>query len=154
MTIKLKLLGTKEAEKLFKSAIKQSRKATELSMEDTVLDAHETAVKRANRVVLTKNPAPSRGHFDPTPGARNNLRPFHRTGNYRRSIKFSIASRKLSGKITAGAKYSKRLETEYNNLKISADEAMGRFSKHMKKNYEKEMRRNRSSGKGGSKRIG
>lgn len=145
--ISFKLVGEKNFERLLSQAVKRCRKTAELALEDATLFAHETAVERSNRVVLQKLPSPKRGYFDPTPGRRNKLRPFMRTGTYRRSIKFKVANKKLKGTISAGANYSKKLEEDYKNLEQSAVIAMKKFPKFFERNFRSQMRKNRSGRK-------
>ena len=141
MSVSHKLLNTKEAEKMFSNAFKKSAESATLAFEDITLLAHETAVKRSNRVVL---PRVNGKYIDPTPGQRNDLRPFQRTGNYRRSIKFKFSrSGGFKGVISAGANYSKKLEQSYFNLKESADLAVKQFPKIMERNFKQRMRKNR-----------
>jgi hypothetical protein len=123
MGVSLKLLGTKKAEKVFALAAKKSKRSADCAFEDTTMFAHETAVKRARS---------------------RKIRPFWRTGNYTRSINFSISSKgTFTGKIFSPVTYAKKLENWYENLKISAETAIKEFPRFMKKCYKEEMGRTR-----------
>lgn len=147
MSVTHNMLGTKEAEKMFKSAMKKSKIAAEKAMEDTTFYAHEVAVNRAKRVVLKKT-GPRGGYAVPSAmRGRDDLRPFHRTGNYMRSIQFRITnSGHFIGKIMATVNYGKKLEVAYKNLTISANIAVKEFPKFFKKTLKEEMRKKQSSG--------
>jgi hypothetical protein len=121
MTVTHSIKDTKKAEKLFSDAVKKSKRSALVAFEDTTLLAHETAVKRARS---------------------RDIRPFWRTGNYTRSINFSISKAgRFTGKIFSPVTYAKKLETWYSNLKISAGIAIKEFPRLMKEAYKREMRR-------------
>ena len=123
MSVSHKLLGTKKAEKMFALASKKSKRSADCAFEDTTMFAHETAVKRARS---------------------RSIRPFWRTGNYTRSINFSISTKgKFTGKIFSPVTYAKKLENWYENLKASADIAIKKFPQFMNRCYRDEMRKAR-----------
>ena len=115
------ITGTKKVQKMFKTAVKKSKRSAECAFTETVLFAHQTASERARS---------------------RKIRPYWRTGNYTRSINFKIKkSGGFTGTIFSPVGYAKKLEGWYENLKISAEIALRDFDKFMKRCYKEEMRK-------------
>lgn len=140
MSVTHNIKGLNNVNKLYKAAAKSSAKSAEEAFNDTVLLADETAKKRSKRVVLQR--LPGGRYYDPSPGQRNELRPFQRTGTYRRELGVEVSkSGTFTGKIFGNANYSDRLEKKYGNLRKSAEIAIKEFPDFLKKAYKNEMRK-------------
>jgi hypothetical protein len=123
MSATFQIKNTKAVQKMFAQASKKSKRSAECAFEDVTLLAHETAKKRATS---------------------RKIRPFWRTGNYTRSIAFSISKKgTFTGKIFSPVLYAGKLEGWYQNLQVSADTAIKSFKKFMTRCYRTEMRKKR-----------